>query len=198
MIVLDVETTGLYADKNSLVSIGAINFDDPEDRFYEECRIWDGAEVMPEALLVNGLIEEELRDPEKKSESDIVKNFLYWLSSKEDITIAGQNCYMDVAFVNAAIKRAGEKESLPRRIFEQHTLTQYHMMKRGLTPPIKNRRSALDSDAVMAYVGLPPEPKPHIAINGAIWEFEAIYRLINDEGKLEEFEKYSVPWKKGE
>src|SRR4051812_5163735 len=120
MIILDVETTGLNAEKNSLVSIGALDFNNPEDRFYEECRIWDGAEVDPKALEVNGYTEEEIRDPDKKTEADIVQNFWDWLADKEDITVAGQNCYVDVAFVNAALKRAGVKEALPKRTFEQH------------------------------------------------------------------------------
>ena len=194
MIVLDVETTGLYPEKNSLVSIGAVSWDDPEDRFYEECRIWDGAEVNPLSLLYTGFSEEEIRDPEKKTESDIVKNFLYWLSDKKDITVAGQNCSMDVAFVNAAIKRAGEKEALPKRVFEQHTIAMYHMMQRGIEPPIDNHRSALDSDTIMKYVGIPAEPKPHVAINGALWEFEALYRMIHGTPCLEEFQQYPVPW----
>src|SRR3989344_4491426 len=101
MIVLDVETTGLNPEKNSLVSIGALDFYDPEDRFYEECRAWDGAEVWPEALLRNGYTEEEVRNPDKKTEADITLNFFEWLKSKNDITIAGQNCYIDLQFVEA-------------------------------------------------------------------------------------------------
>ena len=97
-------------------------------------------------------------------------------------------------FVNEALKRAGKKEVLPKRIFDQHSLIIYHMLKRGQAFPVKDRRSALDSDAIMAYVGIPAEPKPHIAINGALWEFEVLYRLIYDKPGLEEFQKYDVPW----
>ena len=54
MIVVDVESSGVDAQKDSLVSVGAIDFDNPENRFYEECRIWDGAHVEKEALEING------------------------------------------------------------------------------------------------------------------------------------------------
>jgi len=39
----------------------------------------------------------------------------------------------------------------------------------------------------MKYAGIPSEPKPHVAINGAIWEFEALHRLIKDAPGLKEF-----------
>ena len=194
MIVLDVETTGLSPDKNSLVSIGAIDFDNPSDRFYQECRIWEGAEIDPIALLINGYQIEDLHNPSKKTEGQIVKEFLDWLENKTSITIAGENCYFDMYFVEAAAKRVGDERTLPKRIFDQHSVAYFHMLKRKLNPPIKNSRSALNSDAIMEYVGLPPEPKPHIAINGALWEYEAIYRLIFDKPSLEEFKKYKIPW----
>ena len=194
MIVLDVETTGVYPEKNSLVSIGALDFYHPEDRFYKECRIWNGAEITPEALAVNGYTQEEITDQKKQTEADIVLNFFDWLKYKDDITIAGQNCFIDVQFIEAAAKRAGSKERLPKRIFEQHSIVMFHMLKRGTTPPIKDRRSALDSDAIMVYVGIPAEPKPHIAINGAIWEYEALYRLVYEKPGLDDFKQYPIPW----
>jgi hypothetical protein len=48
----------------------------------------------------------------------------------------------------------------------------------------------------MQYVGIPPEPKPHVAINGAIWEYEALHRLIYEKQGLEEFKAYPIPWLK--
>lgn len=194
MIILDVETTGLYPEKNSLLSIGAIDFDNPADRFYEECHIWEGAEIDPAALAINGFEAKNLSQFTEKSEAQIVKEFFDWAENKNDLTVAGQNCYFDLYFIEAAAKRAGEPRTLPKRIFDQHSVVYFHMLKKGITPPQKNKGSALNSDTIMKYVGLPPEPRPHIAINGAIWEFEALYRLIKDEPGLEEFKRYPIPW----
>ena len=45
MIVLDVEASGTEPALHSVVAIGAIDFDNPGNRFYKECRIWEVEEV---------------------------------------------------------------------------------------------------------------------------------------------------------
>lgn len=194
MIILDVETTGIDPLKHSLVSIAALDFDDPEECFYEECKIWEGAGIDPKALLINGLSPEELILDEKKSEADIVQNFIEWANEKRDITIGGQNPSFDVSFIKAAAERAGKTSPITFRTIDLHTLAWSHMQKRGSSPPIEDKKSSLGSDAIMKYVGLPPEPKPHIGINSPVWEYEAMHRLIFDTPKLEEFLAYPVPW----
>ena len=62
MLVVDVEASGTEAAKHSIVSIGALDFSNPSIRFYGECRIWEGAHVMPEALMVNGFSEEQIKE----------------------------------------------------------------------------------------------------------------------------------------
>jgi DNA polymerase III epsilon subunit-like protein len=39
MIVFDIETTGFDADKCAIVSIGALDFFNPENTFYQEAKI---------------------------------------------------------------------------------------------------------------------------------------------------------------
>ena len=60
MIVVDVETTGLYPNKNSIVSIGAVDFLNPVNTFYQECRIWRGAKISDQALEVNGFTKKQI------------------------------------------------------------------------------------------------------------------------------------------
>ena len=50
MVAIDIEASGVNYEKNSIVSLGAIDMSDPGRRFYGECRIWDGAHVSPENL----------------------------------------------------------------------------------------------------------------------------------------------------
>ncbi|MBP9842806.1 MAG: hypothetical protein KBC62_02260, partial [Candidatus Pacebacteria bacterium] len=67
MLILDIEASGTDYEKHSIVSIGALDLQNPGNRFYGECRIWDGAHVMEDALKVNGFTEAQISDPTKES-----------------------------------------------------------------------------------------------------------------------------------
>jgi DNA polymerase III epsilon subunit-like protein len=186
MIVVDVETTGTDPRYHSLVSIGAIDFDNPEDVFFKECQIFPGARVEDEALAINGMTLAEINDKSKPSEGEI--------KDKKDHTVAGQNPSFDVGFILAGAERNGLDISLAHRTVDLHSIVYFHMSKRGIVPPLKNNRTDLNSDTIMRYVGIEPEPKPHIAINGAKWETEAFSRLFNETRMFPEFSNFKIPW----
>lgn len=196
MIVIDVEASGTNYEKHSIVSLGALDIDAPEHRLYLECRIWDGAHIMPDALRVNGFTEEEITDATKMSEGKLVRTFLEWSQHLGDRTLAGQNVSFDRDFVKAACGREGIAWDLAYRTIDTHTLCYMHMVKRGLTPPIDsdNRRSALDLDAILNYCGIPSEPEPHNALTGALSHAEVIARLLHDTKLLPEFSTFDIPW----
>ena len=194
MIILDVETTGTNPLMHSLVSIGAVDFMQPQIQFYEECKIWDGSHIEPGALQVNGYSIDEIHDEKKQSETDLVNHFLQWIHNRDDMVIAGMNVSFDINFVEAAAQRAGESAELSHRSIDLHTITFTHMLSRGENPPLKHKKTALDSDAVMKYVGIPVEPKPHIALNGALWEAEAFSRIVYKKPLLDQFIQYPIPW----
>ncbi len=194
MIVVDIETTGTNPGKHSILSIGAIDLSRPELIFNEECRIWEGAHVEPEALKVNGYTEEQITDPAKQTEEALIKKFLAWMEEREDRTVAGQNPSFDTGFIRSASARCSVNMPLAYRTIDLHSIVYYHMVRRGETPPTIHHHSAINSDLIMAYVGIPAEPKPHIAINGATWEAEALHRLLYDKPLLTRFEAFPIPW----
>ncbi len=196
MLVVDVEASGTEAHKHSIVSVGALDLANPSNRFYEECRIWDGAHVMDEALKVNGFTKEEITDPGKQSEADLAHRFLEWSEGVEERTLAGQNVSFDRDFLRYACERAGHTDwPFAYRTIDTHTLCYMHMVERGLQPPVARRRSALDLDAVLNYCGIPREPEPHNALTGALSHAEVISRLLFGRKLLPEFEQYEIPWK---
>lgn len=194
MIIVDVESSGVEPTKHSVLSIGAIDFLNPENRFYGECRIWDGAHIMDEALAVNGFSREEINDRNKQTEESLVKSFLDWIMPLSEHTIAGQNPSFDRDAIHKAAERYHLNWPLAYRTIDLHTVCYFHMVKKGITPPVANKRSDLNSDKIMKYVGIPSEPRPHNALNGAKVATEAFSRLFYDKHLLEEFKDYPVPW----
>ena len=199
MLVVDVEASGTEAHKHSIVSVGALDLANPTNRFYEECRVWDGAHIMDEALAVNGFTKEQITDPKKQSEADLVHAFMHWSKDLPEKTIAGQNPSFDRDFLKYASQRAGHTEWIfAHRTIDTHTLSYMHMVNRGLQPPIdlKKRHSALNLDAVLNYCGIPKEPEPHNALTGALSHAEVISRLLYGRKLLSEFSQFEIPWKK--
>ena len=196
MIVIDIEASGTEYEKHSIVSIGALDFDNPTHRFYEECRIWDGAHIMEDALAVNGFTQAQITDPLKKTEGEIVRAFFEWSQHMADRTLAGQNVSFDRDYLKAGAHREGISWDLAYRTIDTHTLCYMHMVQRGLTPPVdaQHRRSALNLDMVLNYCGIADEPKPHNALTGALSHAEVISRLLYDKKLLPEFEQFSIPW----
>ena len=45
MLILDIEGSGVDYNKHSIVSIGGVDFENPENQFYAECKIWEAADV---------------------------------------------------------------------------------------------------------------------------------------------------------
>jgi DNA polymerase III epsilon subunit-like protein len=194
MIVIDTELTGLDPEKDSLLSIGAVDLSNPQNQFYGECRIWEGAHVNKDALAVNGFTEEQITDPKKQTDHELIKAFIDWAVKCDEHTQAGQNPYWDMAFMRNAARRYHLNWPFAHRTIDQHTLCYMHMIKRGITPPIENNRTNVDSDVIMKYVGLPTEPHPHNGLNGAKYAAEAISRLLYGKKLLPEFEKFEIPF----
>ncbi|MEZ4200746.1 MAG: 3'-5' exoribonuclease [Candidatus Paceibacterota bacterium] len=196
MLIVDVEASGTEYHKHSIVSIGAVDFDNPDNRFYAECQIWEGAHIMDGALEVNGFAKEEITDPNKKTEAEIVTEFLEWSQHVSDRTLTGQNVSFDRDFIRAAAERAGLPWDLAYRTIDTHSLCWMHIIKRGEQPPVdaQHRRSALNLDAVLNYCGIPEEPQPHNALTGALSHAEVTARLLFDKKLLPEFEQYEIPW----
>lgn len=194
MIVVDVEASGVEYHKHSIVSLGALDFDNPSHRMYVECRIWEGAHIMEDALKVNGFTEAQITDVSKEREGELIADFLEWITPVNDRTLAGQNVSFDRDFLKAAAEREHLNWPLAYRTIDTHTLAYMHMIQRGLTIPLNHNRSALDLDAILNYVGIPNEPEPHNAMTGALSHAEVISRLLYGKKLLPEFDRFDIPW----
>lgn len=198
MIVVDVETTGLRPEINSIVSIGAVDFSNPKNQFYEECRIWKGAEINPIALKINGFTEGQLRDPNKQSLGELMQKFSEYISKIPDQTLAGQNPWFDGGFLRDSAERCrlegySFEKRFGSRCVDIHTLIYARYLSSGMEHPLKNGRTSIDFNKALEYAGLPPEPEPHNALTGAKMGAEVLSRLIYGKNLLPEFSQYSIP-----
>ncbi|MFC1728476.1 exonuclease domain-containing protein [Nanoarchaeota archaeon] len=193
MIVLDIETTGLIPKLHSIVSIGAVDFNNPENQFYDECRIRRGARIDPIALELNGFTEERMLDEKKSSLKEISQLFLKWAENIEYKSLAGENVSFDQDFLEDTLRRHDIPWPFGYRLVDLHTASYSHHLKRGVAPPIKDGLSRLSLDRTLDYVGIPPEPKPHNALNGAKLGAEALSRLLHGKNLLEEYKHHRIP-----
>lgn len=192
MIVLDVETTGIDHNKNSIVSIGAVDFGEPKNQFYEECRIWDGAEIDNKALAINGFSRNKVKNMKNKLDSAL-SHFICWSERVSDMILAGENPSFDRDFLRSSYEMYGLHWPFGYRTIDLHSLCYEHKLKRGIQMPLVKGRSYLSLDTILEYVGMPAEPKQHIALNGAKMEAEAFSRFIYGRGLLDEFSEFKIP-----
>ncbi len=194
MIVVDVEASGVDPHKHSLVSVGAVHFENPSYQFYGECRIWDGADIMDDAMAVNGFTKEQITDLAKQTDETLLRSFLAWMEQVPEHTLCGQNPSFDRDFLAATAARYHIDWPLAFRTIDTHTVGYMHFLLHGIQPPTEKKRSALDLDAILRYVGLPEEPMPHNGLMGAKVEAEAFSRLVYNKQLLEDFKQYPIPW----
>lgn len=194
MIVVDVETGGLDLRENPLLSIGAIDFDNPDNHFYGECSNFLGTEINEKALEVNGFTRKQIYDNPVDTKT-LLEKFFEWVSQlKTDLTLAGENPSFDRDFINYYATKCGLKSPFGHRTVDMHSIAYADMIKNGKSIPRKDltRQNALNADVIHVYCGIPAEPQPHNALNGAIWEAESFSRLIHNENMFLQFSEYPL------
>lgn len=181
MIVVDIETTGMDPKRNSILSIGAVDFDRPDNTFYGECRADVNAEVNPFSLKINGFTRRQISDRKKQSSSELIRSFLGWASGIKDRTLAGDNVWFDIGFLKENLRRMNAKWPFGRKSVELHEIS----------PEISNLGWSLD--VVLGLVGIPPRDSPHNALNDALLEAEAMSRILGGRNLIKSLSRHPIP-----
>ena len=189
MISIDCEMTGLDIENCAVISVGAVDLLHPEKRIYIEMRPFAGAKLDPEALLINGFTEEHLNAfPLSQEEGlTLLKNFLDEASERN---VIGQNVSTDVYFLNKAFERAGIDCKIPYRVLDLHSMVCAKLILNKQAIPMEERKSSLNLDTLLEMAGIPEEPKPHVALTGALSAAEVYFRLIEGRAVLPEFSQF--------
>lgn len=195
MLIVDVEATGVDAKLCSLLSVGAIDFDNPKNEFYMECRAFAGAHVEKEALQIAGFTVEEIHDLKKPTDGKVALAFLEWMKTCAEWTLAGQNPSFDRDFLQEAAHRYRIDWPLAHRTLDLHSIAWSHMLRRGIVPPLENKHSALDLERILSYVGISVKRgTAHNALEDAKLEAEAFSRLLKEANLLAEYRHMPIPW----
>jgi len=177
ILVVDLETSSLDARRGSILEIGAAwLLGGGEGEFHMECRAWEGAELDPESLRVNGCSLARCANPSLPTEAEALAEFRIWVGD-EPFILAGLNPSHDRAFLHEALRRSVGRfvKWIPHRCLDLHTLAVAYAVAQGL--PIPSR--GYYTDEIYAILDLPEEPKPHSAIVGARKEAEALRMLLS-------------------
>jgi DNA polymerase III epsilon subunit-like protein len=193
MIFVDLETTGTDPRSHGILSIGAIEYENPDNQFYGECQLAAGLFIDPQSIPVSGFSEESMRDASKPSERELVASFIDWTKSIHDITFGGENPSFDRDFLRSACLRYKFDWPFAYRTIDLHSIGYSYLMREGKDIPTKNRHTDLGLDKMINMLGLPANPLPHNALRDAVLEAESYSRLVKGQGLIPEFDIYPVP-----
>ena len=184
IIVFDIEGSGSVPgstpyESGSIVSLGAVDFN-TKDEFYEECRIMDGRSYDDYALKINGFSKEQIFDSGKQSVLELVKKFEQFCAAHNSRIIAAWGDY-DIKMLNAAYMHYGVENGLPGK---------YLNLKNVSKAIAGKSKPGLSNTAIK--LGIPPEPYPHIGINGARLASEVTSLMLFGKHFYKEYEAYTV------
>jgi DNA polymerase III epsilon subunit-like protein len=169
-----------------------LDFFNPLNQFYAECKVFEGAEITEQALAVNGFTREQVLFTNRYSLEEAVIKYLGWSNRIKEKTIAGENSRFDRDFLNASFESYGLKR-IPFRTIDLHTLSYENHLIKGISIPLKEGVSDINLDSTLNYVGLPSEPTPHNALTGAKFEAEAISRIVYGKNLFDSFREFPIP-----
>ncbi|MCL4399135.1 3'-5' exonuclease [Candidatus Parvarchaeota archaeon] len=192
MIFLDIETSGLDFRKHGILSIGALEYENPSNQFYSEARLGPDMDADPRALRVNGFSENQIRDTKKQDLESLLKSFSGWLQSVEDRTPAGHNVHFDIGFIDHYAGIYGVQLGLGHRYVDTHSITYAYLLSEGRQIPMANKRTNIDSDYIISLTGL-PRRSVHNALEDAKLCAEAFSRIVERKPLLEEYKKFPIP-----
>lgn len=161
---VDVETTGLDPQVQEIIEFAAVR-DDTGESFTTKIKPKRIETASEYALKLNGYTEEAWADAPEMA--DILPEIVEFL---KDSVIAGQNPRFDAKFINAASKEHGIDLRVDYHVIDVATLTYEHLFPCGI--------DSLSLKNVCEFLGIPPEPEVHRALNGVLTARKVYHILL--------------------
>jgi DNA polymerase III epsilon subunit-like protein len=181
MIVTDIETTGMNPRRNSIVSIGAVEFENPKNTFYGECRVEDGLPMDPMSFQINGFTVKQVTDRRKPDGKELLSQFCAWVGKIDERTLAGDNIWFDTGFMKEKMRKFHVRWPFDGEPVELHEIS-----------PI-NEGMPWSLDLMLRVVGIPERKGTHNALEDALLTAESISRIAFGKGLIKKYARYKVP-----
>lgn len=172
-LILDTETTGVSADSDRVVELGAVAYAAGQPAFERRMRLNPGCPIPPSASAVHGISDSDVRD--KPHFADIADRFLPYLDGRMhggvEPWLVGYNAIaFDIPLLNAELARVGSRVRIPlSRVIDPMVFVRWHL--RHL------RSRSLES--VCRHFNI-PGGRAHSALDDARATGALLYRLIHD------------------
>lgn len=193
ILVVDLETTSLNEHRGSILQIGAEwLLGAPEanelQEFSADCHARVDAEIEDKALEVNGCSLDRVFDTRLPLEGGAIQALVRFVEEcvgiGSPVILAGLNPSFDLRWLRAAYRRAGFSTfPFQHRTLDLHSLALDFAIKNGRDIPERG----FYTDEIYNLIGLPPEPRPHVAIQGARAEAAALRLLLGLETPVKPF-----------
>jgi DNA polymerase III epsilon subunit-like protein len=193
MIVVDIETSGTDFLSNGIWQIGAIDTDDPERTFLDECRIDDEDTATREALDMCGISEEYIRSHYKRSQKELLEKFFGWCLGAKVRNFVCHNPQFDFSFIKCKAEKYGLKMPVHFRCFDTHSIASLKYKEIYGKLPIENDHSAMTLSNVLFFCGMKDLRDKHNALEDAKLTAECFSRIVYCKTFLKEFEQYPLP-----
>jgi DNA polymerase III subunit epsilon len=193
MIVVDIETSGVDFLKNGIWQIGAIDINNPESTFLEECRIDDDETAESEALDVCGVSEEYVRSKHKQSQKELLEKFFEWCKKSKVKNYICQNPQFDTSFLRVKAGKHGVKYPFHYRAYDLHSIASLKYKDVYDELPIERGFSNMNLTNILFFCGMKDERDKHNALEDAKLTAECFIRLVYCKTFLKEFEQYPLP-----
>ncbi len=168
LAITDVETTGLDPRSHEIIEIGLLLVDqrslaviDTLDVKVKPCRL---ELADPEAMAVNGYRAEDWQNA-----LDLQWAMLWFAIKTREAVFASWNITFDWPFIEEAFRRTGVPDLTDRRKF--------CLMSAAIERLHGADLKSVSKDAVAEFLKLPPEDKPHRAMNGVRHALE-VYKAL--------------------
>ena len=193
MIVVDIETSGLYPEKHGIWQIGALDFYNSQSVFLEEARIDDEDEISEEALKIIGKTKAELRNKRKQSQKQLLENFSSWTNNVKIENCLCQNPNFDLDFIMQKARKYNLKMPIHYRAFDLHSIValKYHQLHGNFL--IKEDHSDMGLTNILEFCGIQDNRKAHNALEDAKLTAECFSRLVYGEPLIKEYSQYKIP-----